>query len=81
MITQEQFDALKAENAALKAKAAPKVLPLRLKVSEKKALSLYGLSARFPTTLYVQQWERLIAHVPEIEAFIAANKGQLATKE
>ena len=57
---QAQLDALKAENAKLK-EARHK--SLSFKVSEKGALSVYGLG-RFPVTLYRGQWERLIEAVP-----------------
>jgi hypothetical protein len=62
-----QIAALRAENARLKA-AAPR--SLMLKVSEKGALSLYGLG-RFPTTLYRGQWEKLLANADAIRGFIA----------
>ena len=78
MTTEEQLKQALATIEALKAK---KVKPLSLKVSEKGALSIYGLSARFPTTLYVQQWERLLEYVPEIKAFIEANRKNLSVKE
>ncbi len=52
---------------------------LTCKVSEKGAVSVYGIG-RFPTTLYSQQWERLISFVPELQAFMLANKASLATK-
>jgi hypothetical protein len=42
---------------------------LTLKVSEKGGLSLYGMG-RFPVTLYKEQWLRILASAPEIEAFI-----------
>lgn len=52
---------------------------LTFKVSEKGAVSVYGIG-RFPTTLYSQQWERLIAAIPDLQAFMLANKSSLATK-
>jgi hypothetical protein len=66
-----------AENAKLK---ASKVRALSCKVSQKGAVSVYGLG-RFPVTLYRGQWERLIEHVPSIQAFIADNAGSLTTKD
>ena len=76
---QQELIRLQAENAALKAaKSAPK--SLSIKVSEKGAISIYGLG-RFPVTLYRTQMERLIGHVPQIEAFIAANVAKLTVKE
>jgi hypothetical protein len=53
---------------------------LRFKVSEKGAVSVYGLG-RFPVTLYVEQWEKLLAQVDELRDFIASNRSQLKTKE
>ena len=51
------------------------------KVSEKGALSVYGMG-RFPVTLYAEQWERLDAE-PERKRraeFIKANAKQLTRK-
>lgn len=67
---------LQGENAALRS-APPK--RLTMKVSDKGALSIYGLG-RFPVTLYAGQWERLLAAKDEIEAFAKANQALLATK-
>ena len=50
-----------------------------LKVSEKGALSVYGLG-RFPVTLYKEQWKRLLEQSDEIKAFIAAHDSELKTK-
>ncbi len=63
--------------ALLQAANAPK--RLTCKVSEKGALSVYGLG-RFPVTLYAGQWERLFATQAEIAAFAKANAALLATK-
>jgi len=52
---------------------------LSLKVSEKGAVSLYGMG-RFPVTLYKEQWLRILVSVPEIEAFIRENASKLKTK-
>lgn len=53
---------------------------LTLKVSDKGAVSLYGLG-RFPVTLYGTQWDRLLNEVEHIKAFLETNRGLLATKE
>jgi hypothetical protein len=53
---------------------------LTLKVSEKGGVSLYGMG-RFPVTLYKEQWLRILASAPEIEAFIRENDSKLKTKE
>jgi hypothetical protein len=51
-----------------------------MKVSEKGALSIYGMG-RFPVTLYKEQWLKLLDMSPEIRNFIAENEAQLKTKE
>jgi hypothetical protein len=72
-MSKEQLLALVAQ---LQAQPARK---LSLKVSEKGALSVYGMG-RFPVTLYREQWERLFSARPEIEAFIKANSATLKAK-
>jgi hypothetical protein len=49
---------------------------LRFKVSEKGAVSVYGLG-RFPVTLYLEQWENLLSHTDELSQFIEANRAHL----
>jgi hypothetical protein len=51
-----------------------------MKVSEKGALSIYGMG-RFSVTLYKEQWMKLLNMSDEIRAFIAANEGQLKAKD
>jgi hypothetical protein len=53
---------------------------IRMKVSEKGAVSIYGMG-RFPVTLYKEQWLRLLDMSADIRAFIAANEAQLKTKD
>ena len=53
---------------------------LRCKVSEKGAISVYGLSAKWPVTLYVGQWERLIEYIPQLVEFAKANNAKLSRK-
>ena len=72
-----ELERLRNENAALKKGAASN---LRMKVSEKGALSVYGMG-RFPVTLYKEQWLKLLGMSDEIRAFIAASEGQLKAKE
>ncbi len=57
--------------------------PLRFKISEKGALSVYGLSNKWPTTLYRSQWERLLSedNVKRLKQFIVDNGEALSTKE
>ena len=72
-----ELERLRNENAALKKGAASGI---RMKVSEKGALSIYGMG-RFPVTLYKEQWLKLLDMSAEIRAFITANETQLKTKE
>jgi hypothetical protein len=61
------------------ADANSKSVPLRLKVSEKGALSVYGMG-RFPVTLYKEQWKRLLDAGAEIRAFLQEHDGELKSK-
>ena len=72
-----ELERLRAENAKLNSRDSA---GLSLKVSEKGAVSLYGMG-RFPVTLYKEQWLRILASAPEIEAFIRENDSKLKTKE
>ena len=72
-----ELEKLRAENEALK-KASSK--GLSMKVSEKGALSIYGLG-RFPVTLYKEQWIRLLDLSDDIRMFIENNDEQLKAKE
>ena len=71
-----ELERLRNENAALKKGAATGI---SMKVSEKGALSIYGMG-RFPVTLYKEQWLKLLDLSDDIRNFIAANEGQLKTK-
>lgn len=70
-----ELERLRAENEALKKPRATS-----LKVSEKGAVSVYGMG-RFPVTLYKEQWLRLLGMAEEIRAFIAENEGKLKTRD
>ena len=61
-----ELERLRTENAALK-KGAPSAI--RLKVSEKGAVSVYGMG-RFPVTLYKEQWLKLLDMSDDIRAFL-----------
>jgi len=74
---QTEIERLRAENERLKKSGQAK---LAMKVSEKGALSVYGMG-RFPVTLYKEQWLRLLAMAEAIKAFIEAHDAQLKTKE
>jgi hypothetical protein len=58
---------------------AKKAGKLEFKVSEKGGVSVYGLG-RFPTTLYYEQWSRLLDAGEDLRAFLEANKSRLKLK-
>ena len=72
-----ELERLRKENTALKKGASSNV---RMKVSEKGALSVYGMG-RFPVTLYKEQCLRLLDMADDIRAFIAANDSALKVKD
>ncbi|ABS27308.1 hypothetical protein [Anaeromyxobacter sp. Fw109-5] len=72
-----ELERLKAENAALKARGSKGV---SMKVSEKGAVSVYGLG-RFPVTLYQEQWLKLLDLAEDIRGFIRENEAKLKKKE
>ncbi len=71
-----ELERLRAENAALKARGSKGV---SIKVSEKGAVSVYGLG-RFPVTLYQEQWLKLLEIADDIRQFIKDHEGQLKKK-
>ena len=74
---QAELARLRAENERLKQAGRGK---LAMKVSEKGALSVYGMG-RFPVTLYKEQWLRLLSMAEEIKSFIEANQESLKAKD
>jgi len=73
---KKENERLREENAALKSSLSK---GLSLRVSEKGALSVYGLG-RFPVTLYKEQWLRLLDMTENIQTFIKQNESELKTK-
>lgn len=53
--------------------------PITFKVSEKGAVSVYGLG-RFPVTLYKDQWEAIFENSDRLADFIASNSSRLSVK-
>ena len=76
------YDGALARIAQLEAQLALQSAPkaLTLKVSEKGALSIYGLG-RFPVTLYKEQWTKLLDIADDIRAFLKENDSRLKSKE
>jgi hypothetical protein len=74
---QAELEWLRAENDQLKTRDKGGI---NLTVSEKGAVSLYGMG-RLPVTPYKEQWLRILASAPLIETFIGGNEAKLNTKE
>ena len=74
---QAELERMRAENERLKKSGPSK---LAMKVSEKGALSVYGMG-RFPVTLYKEQWLKLLGMADDIKSFIEANNASLKSKE
>ncbi len=80
-MSEPSYDELKARLAELE-KAGAKAVggALSFKVSEKGAVSVYGMG-RFPVTLYYEQWNRLMEVAPKLQEFLEENKSRLKLKE
>ena len=78
-ILQSQLATMSREQLEAIVMASNTQRKLGLKVSEKGAVSCYGLG-RFPVTLYAGQWERLLSEADTISAFIKANASLLNVK-
>jgi hypothetical protein len=51
-----------------------------LKVSQKGAVSLYGIR-RFPVTFYQEEWDRILGMADDIRSFIGEHEGELTRKD
>jgi hypothetical protein len=82
ILAKLQSGELSVEEASkLLSDAAAKHGNLSCKVSEKGAVSVYGLQARFPVTLYAEQWARLLEFGDTLKEFIKDNEGRLKKKD
>lgn len=73
---QTELERLRAENERLRAAQGRE---LRLQVSAKGGVSLYGLR-RFPVTFYADEWEKLLGMADEIRSFVSEHEGELKRK-
>lgn len=71
---------LEQENQNLKQQVASAQSSITFKVSQKKAISVYGLN-RLPTTLYAAQWKAILDKKDELLQFIKDHEHELATKD
>ena len=80
-MAEPSYEELKARVAELEKQQGPRRGgELSFKVSEKGAVSVYGMG-RFPVTLYYEQWKRLLAAAPQLQEFMEENKSRLKLKD
>ena len=80
-MSEPSYEELKARLAELEKQTAGKRSGnLEFRVSEKGAVSVYGLG-RFPVTLYYEQWTKLLGRIDELRTFLKDNKSKLKLKE
>jgi hypothetical protein len=77
--TNDQIAKLSPDQIKALLNAAPASSAVGCKVGDKGNIIVFGLG-RFPTSLYVSQWEKVIAFIPQLKAFIEANNARLARK-
>jgi len=74
------YEELKAKVAELEKQQGHKRSgTLEFRVSEKGAVSVYGMG-RFPVTLYYEQWVRLLEASDRLKEFLEENKNKLKMK-
>lgn len=64
----------------LKAEKSKSKREIRLQVSAKGGVSLYGIR-RFPVTFYQEEWHKILGMSDDIRGFIAEHAGELTTKD
>jgi hypothetical protein len=79
-MSEPTYEEMKTELERLKAQKEKRTGELSFKVSEKGAVSVYGLG-RFPVTLYQEQWTRLLGVAEDLKEFIKQNSSKLKVKE
>ncbi len=73
---QAELERLRTENKTLKAKRSGE---MRLQVSQKGAVSLYGIR-RFPITFYADEWATVFEMADKIRIFISQHETELKRK-
>jgi hypothetical protein len=71
-----ELERLRAENEGLKARKSQET---RLQVSQKGAVSLYGIR-RFPVTFYADEWDIILGMADDVRTFISQHKSELKQK-
>ena len=78
-MTEPTYEELKAQLAELETKQQ-RTGSISFKVSDKGAVSVYGLG-RFPVTLYYEQWIKLLDRAQDLRDFLEENKSKLKLKD
>jgi len=79
-MAEPTYDELKSRLAELeKQQVQRRSGSLEFRVGEKGGVSVYGLG-RFPTTLYYEQWIRLLDAGDRLREFLEQNKEKLKLK-
>jgi len=78
-MAEPTYEELKARVAELEKQKGVRTGALEFRVSEKGAVSVYGLG-RFPVTLYYEQWTRLLEAADRLREFLNENKAKLKLK-
>ena len=78
-MSEPTYEELKARVEELERKQTRQRGALEFRVSEKGAVSVYGMG-RFPVTLYYEQWQRLLDAAPQLKEFLEENKAKLKLK-
>lgn len=79
-MSEPTYEELKARLAAAQEQLkGRKRGSIDFRVSEKGAVSVYGLG-RFPVTLYYEQWVRLLDNADALKQFMEENKSNLKLK-
>ena len=78
-MAEPTYEELKARVAELEKQKGVRSGSLEFRVSEKGAVSVYGLG-RFPVTLYYEQWTRLLEAADRLREFLNENKSKLKLK-
>jgi len=61
-------------------KETPIHKPLTFEIGAKGGLVVKGLNGKFPTTLYVNQWERVFLQIDEMKKFIELNRDKFSIR-
>jgi hypothetical protein len=76
-VQEQTREQLLAEINALKAQMKELPRGVTVKVSKAGAISVYGLG-KYPVTLYLSQWDKLLGDIDTVKNFVEANRNNPA---